>query len=191
MREGLQLKLPRHAPTQLRDLRKRHLAGENHAPGTKARVLLGSSGAHDRGLRGDVHRHLRRMPARKCDGTEVRHDHGIRARLGKKREERRQRVGIRVGHDCVHGHVDRNTPLVRIGNRLGKLPVREVAASRAHAPPTPGQVDRVRAKVDGLPQLLRTTGRRQKFHGNRGSHGYLPCARSLSSIAVQPAITSL
>ena len=51
VREGLKLELPRHATPHLGNLSKRHLAGENHAPGPQARIRLGRGRAHDRRLR--------------------------------------------------------------------------------------------------------------------------------------------
>ena len=170
MREGLQLKLPRHAAPQLGNLRKRHLAGENHPRGPQSRVLLGGRRAHDRRLRGDVHRHPRRKPARQRNGTEVGHDHRVYAGLYQKREERRQRVCVLVGHDRVHGHVDRNAPRVRVGHRLDQLLVREVPASGTHTPVLASQIDRICAKVDSLAQLLRATRRRQELHVNLLAH---------------------
>ncbi len=84
---GEDLQLQRREPVrvqasaQVRDLAHAHLARKDDAACAQAGVLLCRERVHDGGLRGHVQLHVRRVPAHKRHGTQVRHDGGVHPNL--------------------------------------------------------------------------------------------------------------
>ena len=66
-------------------------------------------------------------------------------------------------HDDIAGHVHVDAALVRIGDDLRHLLEREVARTRSHAKLVAGKVDRIRAKADGILELLPAACRREEL----------------------------